>query len=225
MPSSQHFQISKIMDIIIALKPSSVLDVGAGFGKYGVLCREYLDLWDGKQQYTFESRIDAVEVFSRYITPLHQFVYNNVYTENILALVNKLDFGYDLVLLIDVLEHLKKDDGVMLVTKLLSKNNGILISTPKNPSPQKDAFENIYETHRSKWLKQDFLNIGDCYFISDNISIIVYLKKEQQSFDDLEKKLKLLKKGRTKSLIRNLKKRATSISFVLDIYNMKKKLF
>lgn len=225
MPSSQHFQISKIMDIIIALKPSSVLDVGAGFGKYGVLCREYLDLWDGKQQYTFESRIDAVEVFSRYITPLHQFVYNNVYTENILALVNKLDFGYDLVLLIDVLEHLKKDDGVMLVTKLLSKNNGILISTPKNPSPQKDAFGNIYETHRSKWLKQDFLNIGDCYFISDNISIIVYLKKEQQSFDDLEKKLKLLKNGRTKSLIRNLKKRATSISFVLDIYNMKKKLF
>lgn len=225
MPSSQHFQISKIMDIIIALKPSSVLDVGAGFGKYGVLCREYLDLWDGKQQYRFGSRIDAVEVFSKYITPLHQFVYNNIYTENILALVNKLDFGYDLVLLIDVLEHLKKEDGVMLVRKLLSKNNGLLISTPKNPSPQKDAFGNIYETHRSNWLKQDLLNIGDCYFIPDDISIIVYLKKEQQSLDDLEKKLKLLKNGRTKSLIRNLKKRATSIPFVLDIYNMKKKLF
>ena len=46
------------MDIIIALKPFSVLDIGSGFGKYGVLCREYLELWDGRQEYKFLRRID-----------------------------------------------------------------------------------------------------------------------------------------------------------------------
>ena len=32
--------------------PSSVLDIGTGFGKYGLLCREYLELWDGRENYS-----------------------------------------------------------------------------------------------------------------------------------------------------------------------------
>ena len=53
MPSSQHYHISKIMDLIISVKPFSVLDVGSGFGKYGVLCRKYLELWDGRDNMNF----------------------------------------------------------------------------------------------------------------------------------------------------------------------------
>jgi hypothetical protein len=45
------------MDNIIALKPKSILDIGTEFGKYGVLCREYLELWDGRQKYEFTRRI------------------------------------------------------------------------------------------------------------------------------------------------------------------------
>ena len=48
------------MDIIIALKPFSVLDVGTSFGKYGVLCRKYLELWDGRTEYEFIRRVDGV---------------------------------------------------------------------------------------------------------------------------------------------------------------------
>ena len=71
MPSSQYRQISKIMDLVITLKPNSILDIGAGFGKYGLLCREYLELWDGRQIYSqFLRRIDAVEVFKNYVNPL-----------------------------------------------------------------------------------------------------------------------------------------------------------
>jgi 2-polyprenyl-3-methyl-5-hydroxy-6-metoxy-1,4-benzoquinol methylase len=213
------------MDVIIALKPSSVIDVGAGFGKYGVLCREYLDLWNERQQYESVRRIDAVEVFNKYITPLHEFIYTNIYTENILKLVDKLDFSYDLVLVIDVLEHFNKEEGMTLVRILLSKNNGILISTPKDPSPQKDVFGNVHEIHRSRWQKQELLNIGECYFISDNISIIVHMTKEHKSFNNLEKKLKLLKTARSKSSKRNLRKHLASIPLVRDIHNVRKKLF
>ena len=52
MPSSQHYHISKIMDLIININPMSILDIGTGFGKYGVLCREYLELWDGRHNYS-----------------------------------------------------------------------------------------------------------------------------------------------------------------------------
>jgi hypothetical protein len=109
------------MDIIIALKPFSVLDIGSGFGKYGVLCREYLELWDGRQEYNFLRRIDGVEAFKNYITPLHKFIYNNIYTENIIDLVKKLDYTYDLVLLTDVLEHFTKDEGEWLLKKYCLK--------------------------------------------------------------------------------------------------------
>ena len=73
------------MDCIVTLNPKSVLDVGVGFGKYGVLCREYLELWDGRGEYSqFLRRIDGVEVFANYITPLHKYVYDKVYTQDIL---------------------------------------------------------------------------------------------------------------------------------------------
>ena len=56
MPSSQYYHISKIMEMIISLNPKSVLDIGSGFGKFGVLCREYLELWDGRQKYDFKKK-------------------------------------------------------------------------------------------------------------------------------------------------------------------------
>ena len=99
MPSSQYYHISKLMEMIISLNPKSVLDIGSGFGKFGVLCREYLELWDGRQKYEFNRRIDGVEVFQEYISPLHRYVYDNIYNENILDIVQKLKIRYDLVLL------------------------------------------------------------------------------------------------------------------------------
>ena len=157
------------MDLIISVKPFSVLDVGSGFGKYGVLCREYLELWDGRYEYEFLRRIDGVEVFENYITPLHKYIYNNIYTENIINLVNNLDYSYDLVLLIDVLEHFSKEEGISLLNNLLKKNKGILVSTPKKPSPQQDVFGNAFEIHKSLWKKGELSTLGEHYFIRDSI--------------------------------------------------------
>jgi SAM-dependent methyltransferase len=191
MPSSQHYHISKIMDIIINLSPMSILDIGAGFGKYGVLCREYLELWDGRHNYSqFLRRIDGVEVFGDYITPLHKFVYNNIYINDIMEVLDKIETRYDLVLLIDVLEHFDKHQGENLLHKILRKNGGVLISTPKKPSSQKDAFNNIYETHRSKWTKSDLSSLAPNLFINDRVSHIAYLGNDG-NVTRLKRKLRL----------------------------------
>ena len=57
--------------------------------------------------------------------PLHKFVYDNLYTRDISKLADNLDFSYDLVLLIDVLEHFDKAEGRSLLTKILARNEGI----------------------------------------------------------------------------------------------------
>lgn len=176
LPSSPHKHVSKIIDVVLKLDPYSILDIGTGFGKYGVLCREYLELWDGRQNYhEFLRKIDGVEAHGKYITPLHKYVYNNIYSEDVLTLINRVDYNYDLFLLIDVLEHFDKSAGHLLLEKLLLKSKGILISTPKNPSAQKNAFNNDYETHRAKWTRKELSSFSNSFFLRDKTHLVVYI--------------------------------------------------
>ena len=88
MPSSIPQQLNDIVELIIDTNPKSILDVGVGFGKYGFLSREYLELWDGRGQYKdWRRRIDGIEAFKEYLTPIHDFVYNHVYVGNVLDIL------------------------------------------------------------------------------------------------------------------------------------------
>ena len=84
MPGSNYHQLDAVVGVMVKLKPRRVFDVGVGFGKYGVLAREYLDLWEGEEKgkdayRNFETIVDGIEVYKEYLTPLHDFVYNHVY--------------------------------------------------------------------------------------------------------------------------------------------------
>lgn len=154
----------------------SVLDVGCGFGKWGMLLREYLDLWDGRYEYSFKRTIDAVEVFSDYITPLHRYIYNKIYQQNVLEIADSLK-GYDLILIIGTLEHFEKLQGKRLLGTLLSNNKGVLVSTPKNWNAQTAGFGNPFEEHKCLWTYDEFKEIANSEFIEDSNSIICYLSK------------------------------------------------
>ena len=85
MPSSQHQQISKIIDYVMTIDPKSVLEIGVGFGKYGLLCREYLEFWKGDVDWqlpikeNWERRIDGIEAFESYINKHQDYIYDNLY--------------------------------------------------------------------------------------------------------------------------------------------------
>ena len=184
MPSSQPYQIPKILERVLQLNPQSILDVGCGAGKYGMLCREYLEFWDGRNEYTFRRRIDAIEAFSEYITPLHSFVYNNIYVDDVLCISARLK-GYDLVLLIDVLEQLPKEEGRDLLTLLILNNENLLISTPKEWVTQSDIFGNGYERHKTIWTEKEFEDIGGWFnFIPDERSIICHIQRLRYASSD-----------------------------------------
>lgn len=44
MPTSYPEAISSILELVRREEPRSILDLGVGFGKYGMLCREMLDI-------------------------------------------------------------------------------------------------------------------------------------------------------------------------------------
>lgn len=180
MPTSQHYQIPKILDVIIALNPMSMLDIGTGFGKYGFLAREYLELWDGREDYEhFTRRIDGVEIYKKYLTPVHKYIYDHIYEGNAMDVVPELKEKYDLIMIIDVLEHFEKEDGKKLLKTLLRKGRGVLVSVPKDIGDQGEVFGNVHETHHAEWEKSDFAAIAPSYFIPDTTSIIVYLGRSE----------------------------------------------
>lgn len=157
MPTSWYQAIPGIMSIILQEQPESVLDIGIGFGKYGFLLRENLDIAHERYYKSeWKTKIDGVEVFKDYINPIHEYIYNNIYIGNIVELIDSLP-KYDVILLIDVLEHFTKEEGLSLLHELVSKSRkALIISTPKYPDEQLEYRGNKFEEHKSRWSILDF---------------------------------------------------------------------
>ncbi len=186
MPSSFHYQISDIIELILFIKPKSVLDIGVGFGKYGVLSREYLEVFDGESKYNdFKLVIDGIEIFEKYLTKLHEYIYNTIYIGNALDVLPKIDKKYDLILMIDVIEHFSYEDGLRLIQAALEKSRYIIISTPREWMDQGAVFGNEHETHLSIWKAEDFKKLGEAHVMHDKYSLIcVYGKDINKKFHD-----------------------------------------
>ena len=176
MPSSYPENIPLIIQTIARLKPKSVLDIGFGRGKYGFLIREYFPPTNNKKGWQEIPRVDGVEIFEPYITDLQIKIYDRVFIGNALETDYGGINGYDLYLLIDVVEHWKKEETIKLIERLIKKGN-VIISTPKIFTPQKASRGNQWEEHISHWNIGDFskYNFED---ISNNISTIVVLLKK-----------------------------------------------
>jgi len=204
MPTSWYQAISVILDKVLEENPESILDIGVGFGKYGVLLREAIDI--PYYRYTKESwkiRIDGVEAFEYYKNPIHEYIYNEIYYQPIEKCIDSLG-KYDVIMMIDVLEHFEKETGKELLQKLvLHANKAVIISTPVNPARQDQYMGNTFEAHKSKWFVNDFQYFDMQYSlidISNNQALIVkiypnelvpqrnqnLLSVDHSLFDDME---------------------------------------
>jgi len=76
-------------------------------------------------------KIDGIEGYPGYATPVHEYAYNNLMIGNALILLPSLaDDAYDLVIAIDILEHLDKNPGKYFLEQCLRVCKGsVLIST------------------------------------------------------------------------------------------------
>jgi len=158
MPSS--YFIPEIIPLAISLPNESILDIGPGFGKYGMLLREYLEIWSGRyHKKDWKVRIDCIEVFEEYITPIHKHIYNQIYIGSAEKIINELQ-SYDLILILDVIEHMDKEIGIKFIDDCKKKCSAIMIATPKGFTAQGPYMGNQFEIHKSGWEKEDFEVLG-----------------------------------------------------------------
>jgi hypothetical protein len=121
---------------IIELKPTTVLDVGAGQGTYLNLIRDGLGAG---------VIVNAVEVWQPYID---EFNLLNRYDKLFPIDVRDMDnFGYDLVILGDVLEHMSESDALILWERISKQAKYAMISIPIIHYHQDAINGNPYEVH------------------------------------------------------------------------------
>ena len=176
MPVGAYQQLSTIADLIVRINPQRTLDVGMGFGTYGTLVREYLDLWDNANEtkmYAWKRTLDGIEIFEKYITPVHRFLYDNIYIGDARAIIPTLGKHYNLVIFSDVIEHLTPEDGRKILSDMLTISDNVIISTPKNAKAQGAQYGNEHERHISQWHEKDFQEFGECVFIPNEGGSII----------------------------------------------------
>jgi hypothetical protein len=178
MPTSHPSQIPALLALIGATYPQSILEIGPGVGKWGLLAREYFDISDGREKYhkcDWSCRIDCIEAFPSYITPSHEYWYDEIMVGDARERVPMLTRRYDVALLIDVLEHFTQADGTRLVTQLLQRASGLVISCPKDNGTQGAAFGNTFETHRHEWHADELRSFAPSFAVRNGRSTIVYV--------------------------------------------------
>ena len=86
-----------------------------------------------------------------------------------------LETDYDLILLIDILEHFDYEEGMKLMEECKKRGKNIIISTPKDIGSQKDAFGNRFETHKFQWRKKHFDKFVKRFYVPNEYSLIYYI--------------------------------------------------
>lgn len=143
MPSGNLHLTPLLIELATACDATSICDVGPGYGKHGLLAREYLQ----------PDRLDAVEAEARYLErfPWLHSIYDVIHLEHA---EQHETWDYDLVLMIEVLEHIDKDDGLALLDRI---PGWLVVCTPAEFFQNREADEGWEtERHRSLWTVADF---------------------------------------------------------------------
>ena len=203
MPSSFYHQISTVLLAINRARVgrdasgfgdvASILDIGCGWGKYGALCREYVDLYEHRV------RIDAVEPFADNVTSLHETAYDTVFSKDVRELLPDLGH-YDLGLFIDILEHFEHEEGEVLLKSLLERIDALIVSTPKQFIEQGAHKGNHLEEHLCVWTAEELEGVAHAVVFPDPKAHIAYLDTNKARADAVRERSKKHRENIARSL-------------------------
>lgn len=168
MPTSSSENKHIVLDWKKAIKPKVVVDIGVGQGTYAKLARDFKnkeETWLG------------IEIFYPYVS---QFKLKKLYHKVIISDVRYTHLGLihkkpDLVIIGDVLEHMKKDQAKRVIGRLHSWAKNVIISIPLRHREQGQHFGNPFETHVDHWGNAEMLEfLGDTLKESKKGKILGY---------------------------------------------------
>jgi len=168
MPTSTYLSLNFVTEKFFKTLGNcrTFLDIGAGFGRWGVLAREMGDIIRGRFNPAFWGLITyAIEICPEYIEwyklkDKYTFVYNADALSGIMELSDVFKKGryFDFVIFGDVIEHFTKSNAIKLLEyckKHIIKKHVILNIPLGKDWPQGGTAINSSEEHRSVWELED----------------------------------------------------------------------
>jgi hypothetical protein len=139
---------------------ATILDVGAGWGKYKKLLSEYT--------------MDACEIWQPYV---EQENLKEVYREVFVSDIYNLEFNwYDVIIMGDVLEHIEEERAVNLISALKGKCDELIVVVPYQ-YPQGEVDHNKYEIHHQDKLTDETVRkLYDLHLFAKDDTKGVYTK-------------------------------------------------
>ena len=144
MGTSECWQIPWVLEAIAREQPKSILDAGAGWGKFGVLAREAATV----------ERVDGIDIGAPRIAAAYDHFYEGDLRELDRLLPSDAPV-YDLALFIEAIEHFEKADAWTFLDRLTKRARKVLITTPWGFRRQ-EIPGLPFETHRSGWYPWEF---------------------------------------------------------------------
>jgi len=135
----------------------SVLDIGCGVGTY-------LNIFKEDRQTLQNATWTGVEVWKPYIEKYNlKDRYDLLINHDVRSLDYKSIGTFDLCFLGDVLEHMTKEESLIVVNNILNISKYIIISIPVVHYPQDEIENNPYEIHiKDDWSDQEVKNTFPC---------------------------------------------------------------
>jgi hypothetical protein len=150
MPYSSNAFDHWVGSMVGLLQPATVLDIGPGAGKNGKIVRE------AAAKNGFESHTTAIEIDESYVKSFQlNEIYDKVIIDDALNLINEPSTRFDLALIGDCIEHMRKSSGVDLLNFLVYRCGYICIVYPDS-FIQDDWEGHAAEAHISTWSAADF---------------------------------------------------------------------
>ena len=181
MPYSSFIFDRSIEEIIRLLKPETLLDLGAGAGKYGELAKKINQ----------SIKLTAVEIEKDYIKNFKlPSIYDEVWNISATDLINPkyYDSNFDVIMIGDIIEHLKKSDGIDLLNFLIYRCRWIILEFP-NRYLQNSVDGYHSEAHISVWTKDDLISFERTRLYEKDTQRLVVLRgylENQMSIADIE---------------------------------------
>ncbi len=127
-------------------------------------CERVLDLGCGPDSCIKYANVPysvGVEMYDEYLKKTKELKRHNEYIKSDVTKINFPDKSFDAVMLIDVLEHLKKEDGQELILKMQKwAKKKVIILTPNGFVHQDEIDNNPLQVHMSGWNADDFYKAG-----------------------------------------------------------------
>lgn len=157
MLTSFPSNIVPILQAVVDTRATKIIDIGVAWGKYGLLIKEAIasvrsesgDLSPDMKDLIIGG-VESGEYF--YNKPHIHEIYDPLYCEDMFKIDPFIYSQYQLVLLIDVIEHHSKEKIHEFLSNIKTR---ILISTPKNTVMYTHRHYDI-DVHVSQWTPEDF---------------------------------------------------------------------